>query len=370
MTTQSGNEVSKDKPKKRVLFLTPYPYDTAPGQRFRYEQYLNILNEHGIEYHLDSFLDDSTWSVLYKKGFLLKKAWGIFCGFIRRLLILPSVAQYDYVFIFREASPIGPPVFEWFISKVLRKKIIYDFDDAIWLPNTSDSNQIVSGIKWHSKVGSICRWSYKISCGNAYLADYARQFNRSVIVNPTTIDTVNYHNRIKDQHTPTLTIGWTGTHSTIQYLDVIVPILHKLEQQFDFTFVVISNAPPTFKLKSLEYIHWSKDTEIDDLLRFNIGIMPLTDDAWAKGKCGFKALQYMSLGIPALVSPVGVNTTIVDNGINGIICHNADEWEQAIRTLITDRELNVRMGKQARKKIEERYSVISNSTNFLGLFQS
>ena len=312
-TTQSGNETPQDKPKRKVLFLTPYPYDTAPGQRFRYEQYLGILNQNGIEYDLHSFMDDATWNVLYQKGFLLKKGWGIFLGFIRRLFILPSVTQCDYVFIFREASPIGPPVFEWFIAKVLRKKIIYDFDDAIWLPNTSDNNQIVAGIKWHSKVGSICRWSYKVSCGNAYLADYARQFNSNVIVNPTTIDTVNYHNRIKDQHTPALTIGWTGTHSTIQYLDIIVPILQKLELQYDFTFLVISNAPPAFKLKSLKYQHWSKDTEIDDLLMFNIGIMPLTDDAWARGKCGFKALQYMSLGIPALVSPVGVNTTIVDD---------------------------------------------------------
>ena len=353
-TKLSGNIISKDKAVKKVLFLTPYPYDTAPGQRFRYEQYLGILNQNGIEYRLCSFMDDDTWEILYKKGFLIKKARGIFAGFIRRLLTLPGVPYCDYVFIFREASPIGPPVFEWFISKVLRKKIIYDFDDAIWLQNTSDNNQIIAGLKWHSKVAQICRWSYKVSCGNPYLADYARQFNKNVVINPTTIDTVNYHNHIKDQQTPFLTIGWTGTHSTIQYLDMIVPILRKLEQQYSFTFIVISNAPPAFELKSLSYIRWSKDTEIDDLLKFNVGLMPLTDDAWARGKCGFKALQYMSLGIPALVSPVGVNTTIVDNGVNGIICHHADEWEQAIKSLINDRDLSIRLGKEARKKIEDK----------------
>jgi glycosyltransferase involved in cell wall biosynthesis len=353
---------------KSVLFLTPYPYDTAPGQRFRYEQYLGILHENGIEYTLDSFMDNGTWEILYKKGLIVRKAWGILRGFLHRFLKLPFLVKYDFVFIFREASPVGPPIFEWIISKVFRKKIIYDFDDAIWLPNTSDNNRIVAGIKWHSKVASICRWSYKVSCGNSYLADYARQFNKNVIVNPTTIDTVHYHNRIKDQHTPMLTIGWTGTHSTIQYLDAIVPILQRLEQRYDFIFTVISNAPPAFNLKSLRYVKWSKETEIDDLMDFNIGIMPLTDDPWARGKCGFKALQYMSLGIPALVSPIGVNTSIVDDGANGMICSSDSDWEKAITRLITDRGLSIRLGNEARKKVEKKYSVISNAQNFLNLF--
>jgi glycosyltransferase involved in cell wall biosynthesis len=361
-------KVIKNKPSKRVLFLTPYPYGTAPGQRFRYEQYLPMLAENGIDYRLSSFIGYATWQILYKKGLLARKAWGIFLGFIKRLLILPAVARYDFIFIFREASPIGPPIFEWLIARVFRKKIIYDFDDAIWLPNTSDNNRIVAGIKWHSKVEYICRWSYKVSCGNAYLADYARQFNKNVVLNPTTIDTANYHNQIKDQNTGKFTIGWTGTHSTIQYLDMIVPVLKKLEQQYDFTFMVISNAPPAFELRSLKYAKWSKDTEIDDLMQFNIGIMPLTDDPWARGKCGFKALQYMSLGIPAVVSPVGVNTEIVDDKINGLICHDAKEWEQAILSLITDRNLTIRLGQKARKKIEDKYSVISNTPNFLSLF--
>jgi glycosyltransferase involved in cell wall biosynthesis len=228
---------------------------------------------------------------------------------------------------------------------------------------------MISGLKWHHKVASICKWSHKVSCGNLYLAEYARQFNNNVVINPTTIDTVNYHNRIKDQHTPELTIGWTGTHSTIRYLDIVVPILHKLEQQYDFTFIVISDAPPAFELKSLKYIRWSKETEIDDLLTFNVGIMPLTDDAWARGKCGFKALQYMSLGIPAIVSPVGVNTTIVDDGVNGLICNDADEWEQAIQKLINNKELSINLGREARKKVETNYSVISNTQNFIELFQ-
>ena len=276
--------------------------------------------------------------------------------------------EYDFIFIHREVTPIGPPVFEWIIAKVLKKKIIYDFDDAIWLTNTSANNKIIAGLKCHGKVRSICRWSYRISCGNDYLADFARDYNENVIVNPTTIDTKRYHNRIKDQNTPRLTIGWTGTHSTAQYLDDVLPVLEKLEKKYDFTFIVISNAPLKHSLKNLKYITWNKDTEIEDLMQFNIGIMPLKEDPWSRGKCGFKALQYMSLGIPALVSPIGVNTKIVDDGINGTLCSDAEDWERAIVAYLTDPLLRIKNGIAAREKIENSYSVVSNTQNFIKLF--
>ena len=355
---------------KKIYFIVPYPTAQAPSQRFRFEQYYAILDKAHYTYHISPFLDMQAWSILYKPGHFALKIWKILLGFFRRCLDLFTMADYDYVFIHREATPIGPPIFEWFIAKVLRKKIIYDFDDAIWLENSSTYNRIVAGIKWHSKVGAICKWSHKVSCGNDFLADYARQFNTNVVVNPTTIDTEHLHNQVKDQHTPTLTIGWTGTHSTSQYLHDIVHILQKLEQTFDFTFLVISNAEPTFNLRSLRYIHWNKDTEIEDLLQFNIGIMPLRDDDWSRGKCGFKALQYMSLGIPALVSPVGVNTKIVDSNVNGMICNNPTEWEASISAFLTDAHLRVQLGIAARAQIVKHYSVLSNTSNFLGLFKN
>ena len=354
---------------KKIYFIVPYPHGEAPSQRFRYEQYLELLRERGYEYHLSSFLDLEAWDILYKPGHYFSKAFKILSGFGHRFADLFKMSGYNFVFIHREASPIGPPVFEWIIAKILRKKIIYDFDDAIWLSNTSANNKIAAGIKFHCKVKDICKWAYKVSCGNDYLADFARTYNSSVIVNPTTIDTVNLHNRVKDQNMEHLTIGWTGTHSTIQYLDKLVPILQKLEKTMSFTFTVISNSPPEFELRSLKYVPWNKATEIDDLMDFNIGIMPLSDDKWAKGKCGFKALQYMSLGIPAIVSPVGVNTRIVDNGVNGVICDSYDEWEKALTQFIKDRSLRVKMGVEARKKVEDKYSVLSNSENFVALFE-
>ncbi|MDO7853069.1 glycosyltransferase family 4 protein [Hymenobacter convexus] len=355
----------------RILFIVPYPAGRAPSQRFRFEQYFDILTAAGHRYEVAPFISVATWNILYKPGQSLRKAQGILMGFLRRFALLFSVPAFDFVFIHREAAPVGPPVFEWIISKLLRKKIIYDFDDAIWLANTSEANKIAAGVKWHHKVADICAWAYKNSCGNAYLAAYARQFNPVAVVNPTTIDTVHLHNQVRDQAAPgRLIIGWTGTHSTLKYLDQVVPVLAKLEAEgLDFEFRVISNQPPQFPLRSLVFLPWRKETEIADLLGFHVGLMPLEDDPWAKGKCAFKALQYMALGVPALVSPVGMNTEVVQHGYNGFVCATPAEWEASLRQLLADAGLRQRLGQAARATIEARYSVLSNTANFLALFQ-
>ena len=354
----------------RILFLIPYPAGRAPSQRFRFEQYLDALTTHGYQYRLAPFLSVATWNILYQPGQAAATALGILGGFVRRAGLLFAVPGYDYVFVHREAAPVGPPVFEWLIAKVLGKRIIYDFDDAIWLANTSEANKIAAGVKWHHKVGAICRWAYKNSCGNTYLANYARQFNPNSVINPTTIDTVNLHNQVRDQAAPgRLVIGWTGTHSTLKYLDKVVPVLARLEAEgLDFEFRVISNQPPALPLRSLVFLPWCKDTEIADLLSFHVGLMPLEDDLWAKGKCAFKALQYMALGIPALVSPVGMNTEVVQHGQNGFVCATPAEWEASLRQLLADAGLRQHLGQAARATIEQRYSVRANTSNFLALF--
>jgi len=353
---------------KKVIFLFPYPIGTAASQRFRFEQYLKLLSEHNFELELQSFLDKQTWEILYKKGNYILKTIGIVRGFLRRLGLLFKIHKYDFVFIQREASPIGPPFFEFIIAKILKKKIIFDFDDAIWLPNTSDQNKIIAFLKFHSKTGLICKWSYKISAGNKFLSKYALKNNPNVFINPTTIDTNHLHNKIKYQNSDEVIIGWTGTQSTLIYLEEIIQVIRKLEEHFNFTFLVICDKNPDYDLKSFSFLPWNKTSEIDDLLKINIGIMPLKDDEWAKGKCGFKALQYMSLGIPAVVSPVGVNLDIIINNENGFICINPEDWYLAFEKLLSNATLREEMGKKARKKIIENYSIQANSVNFLTLF--
>ncbi len=366
---------------KKILFVCPYPLACAPSQRFRFEQYLDILIKNNFSYTFSPFLDEKTWQILYKNGFQFQKIIGILGGFWRRFLLLFSVVKYDYVFIHREASPIGLPFFEWITAKILRKKIIFDFDDAIWLPNTSENNKIVAKLKFHSKTHLICQWAYKTSVGNPYLLEYASKFKMKDknILNPTTIDTENLHlfsERITSKKK--IIIGWTGTHSTIKYLDAILPIILELEQRYTFEFRVISNQKPHFEVngkdftpKSFIFKEWNKTTEIEDLSAFDIGLMPLIDDIWAKGKCGFKALQYMAVGAVTLVSPVGVNTHIITHNAdfqNGFICDSLQDFQNALIFILENPEKVENIRQNARKTIVERYSVLSNQANFLGLF--
>lgn len=353
---------------KRILFLIPYPLGIAPSQRFRFEQYFNKLKEAGYHYDVQPFLDEGAMIYLYEPGNFFRKVWKVKRGFLKRIVLMFSVGKYEYVFIHREAAAIGIPVFEWLISKVFKKKVIFDFDDSIWLKNTSSTNTVISWFKRYRNAENTCSWAWKVSCGNKYLAAHAKKFNQRVILNPTTIDTDHLHNKLKKSFGDKITIGWTGTHSTIKYLDSIIPVLKKLEGVFDFNFLVIADRKPDFELKSLQFLSWNKNSEIDDLLRMDVGIMPLKDDKWTKGKCGFKALQYMALGIPALVSPVGVNTQIVDQNTNGWICKSEFEWEQTLR-IILEKQIDLKeFSIAARTKIESHYSVNSNTSNFLHLF--
>jgi len=353
----------------KVLFLVPYPLGEAPSQRFRFEQYFGILHEKEIAFDVSSFFDYDAWNVLYARGKFIAKLRGIVRGFFRRAKDVLLSRNYDFIFIHREAAPLGPPIFEWLIAKVFSRRIIYDFDDAIWLPNVSESNRLFSKIKWYHKVSSICRWSYRISCGNDFLKEYAQQFNKNVVVNPTVVDTENHYNQIKQHsHAGKTIIGWTGTHSTIKYLNYLLPVLEKLEETYGVEIRIISNAQPTLSLKNLTYIPWKKSSEIEDLLAFDIGIMPLPDDDWAKGKCGFKLIQYLSLGIPAVSSPVGVNGKIIDTGVSGFLCSTQEEWLTALRELILQPEKRKQFGEKGRQKIMAHFSATANAPLFLSTF--
>ncbi len=354
----------------KVLFWIPYPVGRAPSQRFRFEQYVELLRIRGIEVTMAPFWDDAAWQILYSEGALFKKMAGLMRGITRRAVSLFAMHQYVFVFIHREAAPLGPPVFEWFIH-FLGKRILYDFDDAIWINNTSAENRLVRHLKWHQKVSSICRWSYKVSAGNQYLCDYAKKYCSCVVLNPTTIDTA-FARRISfvENRKKYVTIGWTGTHSTLQYLNQMYPVLEALHRKSDIPFrlLVIANKKPDFESQFMDFSFWKKESEILDLMRIDIGIMPLPDDEWTKGKCGFKALLYMALEIPTIVSPVGVNSKIIQHGVDGYLASDEREWLFYLEKLISDKHLRSEIGKKARQKIIANYSVESNDENFLSLW--
>lgn len=354
---------------KKILFIAPYPFGEAPSQRFRFEQYFAYLRINRIEIEEAPFLDDKGWKTLYKEGSSLKKVGAISRSFFRRFGLLFRLRKYDHIFIHREASMIGPPMFEWMIAKVLRRKFIYDFDDAIWLPNYSESNARFQRLKMYKKVNKIMKWANQISAGNDYLADYARQFNKNVQVIPTTIDTENVHNTIGNQEQSPIVIGWTGSHTTVKYIEEILESLDRLHDEYGIKLKVIANLPPDFERPYMEFIKWSKQSEIEDLATFNIGIMPMEDSAWTQGKCGFKGLQYMALSIPAVMSDVGVNGQIVSDGINGMICTSQNDWYSKLKLLIEDASLRAELGKQGKKTVESKYSVNAYKETYLSLFK-
>jgi glycosyltransferase involved in cell wall biosynthesis len=152
-------------------------------------------------------------------------------------------------------------------------------------------------------------------------------------------------------------------------LDELIPVLKELEQTFNFTFLVISNEKPSYDLKSLEFLKWKKETEIQDLAKMNIGVMPLQHDIWSEGKCGFKGLQYMALEIASIMSPVGVNSLIVEDGINGFLAQSTEEWKEKLIRLLENKDLRINLGKNGKRTIEERFSVNANKEKYLNLFK-
>lgn len=351
----------------RVIVLCPYPKGIAPSQRFRIEAFINKLEpKDGLQFMTKSFWTNAAFKLLYTKGNSGRKAFYLILGYLRRAIHLLQCISADFVLIHREAAPLGPAILEWKIAKLLGKKIIFDFDDAIWLPNTSWNNRLAEKFKWHSKFYSICANSYKIVAGNEYLKNEALKNNDNVSLIPTVVDT-DIYKPIKNDN-QTITIGWTGSHSTIKYLNFIIPILRELEKDIDFRFLVISDVKPEFELKSMEFRKWENLSEIEDLSEIDIGIMPLPDNNWTRGKCGFKLIQYLALGIPALAHSVPPNDKIILNGLNGFICQSKKEWKSKLLALIKSKDLRKEFGENGRQHIENNYSLNSQFENFKSLF--
>ncbi|SFT89491.1 Glycosyltransferase involved in cell wall bisynthesis [Lishizhenia tianjinensis] len=350
-----------------IFFIAPYPKGAAPSQRFRFEQYLSFLEKEGYSYEFHPFYDEDAWKTLYAEGQVLKKSYHLLRSFWRRFLLLFQLRKADFIFVHREMSHVGPPIFEWITTQLLGKKIIYDFDDAIWLPNYSEQNARFQQLKMYKKVFRIMRWAHLISAGNEFLCSTARKYNSKVNFIPTTID-LNYH-QSPPRKKGRLTVGWTGTHTTAKYLHAVLPVLEKLQSKYDFDFLVISNENPAFALPNFTYIPWNKTTEIQDLNSIDIGIMPLEDSVWTQGKCAFKILQYMALSKPCVASPVGANLSVIEEGVNGRFAKSEEEWFYALEELLSNEDLRIQLGKKAFETVREGYSVEANQEKYLKLFQ-
>lgn len=352
-----------------VLALMPALYDTSPGQRYRLEQWEPLLRERGVEITYAPFEDEELHSLLYKPGLLPQKLKLVTRGLNRRWSLVRKVKDYDLVYILREAALLGPPVFEKLIHQ-RRVPIVFDFDDAIFVSYRSPSNGYLSYLKFASKTKTICRIASHVMVGNPFLAEYAGQVNDRVTVIPTTIDTTKYRVPQRTEKSGPPVIGWTGSYSTVQHLDTLRGALKKLAERESFRLRVIGT--PTYECPpvDVEAMSWRAETELDDLGAIDIGVMPLPDDRWSKGKCGLKALQFMALGIPTVCSPVGVNTDIIQDDQNGFIAGTEDEWVEKLTRLLRSHELRQRLGHAGRVTVEEKYSAITQTPRVYEIFKS
>lgn len=354
--------------RKKILFLVAHRPGRSPGQRFRFEQYLDYLQNNGFDYYISNLIDEKDDKAFYAKGKYLSKAKILYKSLIKRWKDVKNAEQYDIVFLYRDAHMLGTTFFEKSLKKK-KCKVVLDFDDSIWLNDVSQGNQNLAFLKRPSKIKKIIKYSDLVITGNSYLHDYARRFNNNVCIVPTTLDT-DYYKPLPKEKDSKICIGWTGSSTTLKHFAHAIPFLTKLQSMYGdkLTFRVISDVPFYSELPGLENIPWKKESEVRDLNYVDIGIMPLPDDDWAKGKCGFKGLQYMALEIPAVMSPVGVNTKIVDDGANGFLADNENEWIEKLSKLIESDELRKRLGSAGRQTVIDHYSFYSQKDYYLKLF--
>lgn len=352
-----------------VLGLVPYPLNMAPSQRFRLEQWRPHLRAAGIELDLVPFADAELMGHLYRHDRRVRSAWKLALAWWRRLVRLMSAGDYDAVVVHRAAAIVGPAWLERILAR-RRTPVVYDFDDAIFLLHTTAGNRRFGWLKFPGKTETICRLSGHVVAGNRYLEEFARRFNRKVTVVPTSIDTDSYRERSRTGSGPVV-IGWAGSTTSQEHLESFAPILREAAAQWRFDLAVLSDKAPRLEGLAHTWVSWSSDvgSEVEALSRFDIGIMPMPDDSWSRGKCSLKALQYMAVGTATLCSSVGMNRELIRHGENGMLAASAEDWLKCLGELISNADLRERLGREGRKTVEAEYSARRSAERFAGVIR-
>ncbi len=350
----------------KLLFIASYPKDLSPSQRFRFDCYLEHLKNVGIEVTYSPILSPEEYfrynsSTFVKAKIFLKQ-------FTIRLKDIFDANSYDVIFIQREAGFLPVAFFEKRLARS-RAKIIYDFDDAIFLPAEGSSGGFLSR---HRKIPEIIGLANVVIAGNQFLVDYAKRFNSNTTIIPTVIDTEVFKPLPKPQ-SEQVVIGWSGSPSTLRVNFIpFTPVLEKIKEKYGDKVVIKAMGGDFYENKKLQMksVPFSREKELEFINSFDIGLMPLEDTPWMKGKCGLKALIYMSLEIPAVVSPVGVNKEIVREGIDGFHATTEEEWIEKLSRLIEDELLRKKLGKNARERVIQNYSVKAWKDKFIEVIKN
>jgi len=335
---------------KKILFIV-FGGVNKPSSRYRIFQFLDNIRENGLDFQYKIVSTPQKAATRHYPRFL--------SGVIHALNLMKFYLLISYYCIrwadkaFIQKTILPQIVIELLIIR--KTRFIYDFDDAIYVPFSHQKN----ARKRKRKIEALtCQLknAETVIVGNQVLEEYALQFRNECKIIPTVIDLQKYCVR-KNNQSFNFIIGWIGTSQNLVFLDKIAHPLRVLRQEFpQLKLLVICDKP--YELDDIVINKlWSKETEIDDMLLMDIGIMPLSDDEWTRGKCSFKAIQYMALGIPAVISPVGMNTEVIKDGVNGFLADTEDEWITKLRNTIVDQNLRQTFAIKGREEVEAKYSL-------------
>lgn len=352
----------------RVLALATYP-ELGASTRHRILQYVPLLAVEGVTLDVRPFLTNRVFAGLYDKGHLMQSAAGVLTGIARRAWDVMHLGAYDLVFVQREAALVGPPVVEWLARR--RVPIVLDLDDATYLDRPSDVyGRIVGAIKWRGKTEQLIRWSDYVIGGNPQIASYVARYQIPTTVIPTIVDVDRFVPR-RTRPPGELVLGWIGSHSTFVYFRTLLPVLRRLAADHRFTLRVVgagATEPPIDGLRT-DMRPWKLDREIEDLQSFDVAVYPIVAERWAEGKSGFKAVQYLSCGIPYVASPVGVVAQMGVPAVTHLEARTDDEWSDALSRLLSDADLRDRMGRSGREYAVENFSIRRSAAKLAEVFR-
>jgi glycosyltransferase involved in cell wall biosynthesis len=355
--------------KRRLLIVCPYPQGVAPSQRLKFEQYYNYFQLNNFDIQVESFQSISFWNSVYNPKKNLEKIFWTILGYVKRVLLIFKLKKFDAVYIHLWVTPLGPPIFEYIYCK-FSKKVIFDIDDLVFIENSSSANSWISRFKGKKKpLYLIKNANYVITC-TPYLSNYCKKLNNNITEISSTINTDNYKLVRKDKSDGKIIIGWSGSHSTVKYLNLISHSLKIISKKYPIKIIVMGSTNFEIDEIEVECFDWKEDIEVKTIEKFDIGLYPLPDELWVQGKSGLKALQYMACGVATIASSFGDSIkNIINHGENGFLANTEEDWINYLSLLIENHELRKTIGENARKTVEEKYSVEVNKHLYLKAIQ-
>lgn len=339
----------------RVLIFSKYSRDAA-SSRYRLLQYLPFLDEAKIEYDINILLNDEYINSLNKNGFSFRLFFIIVFSYFRRLKDILRSKNYDLLIIQYEVFPYFPSWAEFLLSKFGIPYLV-DYDDAIFHNYDKNKNLLVQFF-YNNKIRRVIKYASAVVVGSHYLFEYASKFNFSVSLVPTVVNLTRYNSTTGISNS-NFTVGWIGSSSTSKYLLPYIDLFRKLSiQGIEFSFIgFYEGYKHMFNGINVTWHNWSECSEISVIKSFSVGIMPLDDTPWTKGKCGFKLIQYMACGLPVIASPVGENNYIVRHGENGFLARDPNDWYKYILMLKENKVNSVELGKNGQEIVKNIYSL-------------